>query len=1144
MPVQTTQASSMADATPNNWLVGGGEMGELIRSMDWTNTPLGPIESWPHSLRTTVNLCLASNFPINIVWGPGHVQIYNDGYRVVVAHKHPAAMGMDYAECWASAWPTIGGPFERAWRGETSFLENQSMFLQRNGYMEETFFTFSLSPIRDETGRVAGLFHPVTETTSKMLSERRTRALRDLAAQTNEARTTEEALSLAAKTLVECQLDLPLILLYMLDEGGQQARLIRSAGIEPGTLASPKLIDLEGEDAGWPIRQIARATSTVEINDVLRRFPSLSCGPYPEPPKTALAWPIVPAGAESPVGIIIIGASPRLPINEDYRSFCEQLAHAITMIVSNARAYEQERRRAEALAEIDRAKTEFFSNVSHEFRTPLTLILSPLEELLAQDRTTTKDAREDLQLIHRNALRLLKLVNTLLDFSRIEAGRCQAVYEPIDLGELTANLASAFRSATERAGLRLVVDCPPVPQPVYVDREMWEKIVFNLLSNAFKFTFEGEISIALKTVQDQVELTVHDSGIGIDEKELPRICERFHRIQGVRARTHEGTGIGLALVQELVHLHGGSISASSQVGHGSTFLVTVPLGKSHLPADQINAVPSLASTTIAARSFVEEALRWIPDAETNSASTRAPRDQQVDSRSAVPTPGDGYLEKGRILLADDNADMRSYVRGLLTQRYEVIAVADGEEALAVARQSSVDLILTDVMMPHLDGFELLRELRQDPFTSTIPVILLSARAGEESRVEGLEAGADDYLVKPFTARELLARVDAHLRLARMRKEATTLHESELRFRSMADCVPAMMWTCNTERLCDYFNKGWLDFTGRGEEQETSDGWKAGIHPDDLPQLLALFDSAFVAKQTFSQEYRLRRHDGQYRWVLGIAAPRLLTSGKFLGYIMSCIDISERRQVEEEIRKLNENLEVLVAERTAQLTTVNHDLKAFSYSISHDLRAPLRHIGGFARILTQEYGRELDPAGQEYLKSISEAATTMGQLMDGLLEMGRLDQQQISRAATDLNCLVQEVVKELRDSWNGREIEWRISTLPALECDPTLIKCVITNLLSNAIKYTRRKQRAIIAVGQQIVDGNAVIFVRDNGAGFDQRYAEKLFGVFQRLHTIEEFEGTGIGLATVQRIIQRHGGRVWAQAEIDKGAAFYFTLAER
>src|SRR5258708_7102837 len=419
MHLKIAEPRNRTNASPQDWLVGGGEMGELIRSMDWTNTPLGPLGSWPHSLRTTVNLCLASNFPINIVWGPGHVQIYNDGYKVVVADKHPAALGMDYAECWASAWPAIGGPLERAGEGETSFLENQRMFLQRNDYMEETFFTFSLSPIRDETGTVVGLFHPVTETTSQMLSERRTRALRDLAAQTSEAKTTEEALSQVAKTLKEYELDLPLVLLYALDEQGHQARLISSTGIEPGTPASPRLINLDDDkDACWPLKKIASATSAVEIHDVpeLRSLSlslSLSCGPYPEPPKVALAWPIVPAGAEHAVGIIIVGVSPRLPLHENYRSFCEQLARGITNAVANARAYEQARKRAEALAEIDRAKTVFFSNVSHEFRTPLTLMLGPLEDELAEpERRLPPTRRSGLETAHRNSLRLLKLVNT------------------------------------------------------------------------------------------------------------------------------------------------------------------------------------------------------------------------------------------------------------------------------------------------------------------------------------------------------------------------------------------------------------------------------------------------------------------------------------------------------------------------------------------------------------------------------------------------------------------------------------------------------------------------------------------------------------------------------------------------------------
>jgi len=672
--MNTIVLADQLGARQSDWLVGGGEMGQLIRSMDWTNTPLGAIDSWPHSLRTTVNLCLASNFPINIVWGPGHVQIYNDGYRVVVADKHPAAMGMNYAECWASAWPAIGGPFERAWGGETSFLENQRMFLQRNGYMEETFFTFSLSPIRDETGTVVGLFHPVTETTSKMLIERRTQALRDLAAQTAEARTTEEVFSLTAKTLAPYELDLPLVLLYSLDEQERQARLVGSTGIAPGTAASPNLVALNDARACWPLAKIASATAMVELRDVQGRFNSLPCGPYPEPPKVALARPIVPPGAERPVGIIIIGVSPRLPLQESYRDFCEQVAASVITAVANARAYEQERKRAEALAEIDRAKTEFFSNVSHEFRTPLTLMLGPLEDELAERSDPLPPARrERLEMAHRNSLRLLKLVNTLLDFSRFEAGRTQASYEATDLAVYTVELASTFRSAIEKAGLSLIADCPALPEPIYVDRDMWEKIVLNLLSNAFKHTFEGSISVTLRWRGDYAELAVADSGVGIPQEARGRVFERFQRLKEAKSRTHEGTGIGLALVCELVRLHGGLVRLESEEGKGSTFTATVKAGTAHLPPDRIGAERKLASTTLGAAAYVKEAAHWLP--RVAKIPPNASSHSGVEEGTHVVNSGG---RRARIILADDNGDMREYVRRLL---------ADG---LIVKEMSRVD----------------------------------------------------------------------------------------------------------------------------------------------------------------------------------------------------------------------------------------------------------------------------------------------------------------------------------------------------------------------------------------------------------------------------------------------------------------------
>jgi PAS domain S-box-containing protein len=429
-------------------------------------------------------------------------------------------------------------------------------------------------------------------------------------------------------------------------------------------------------------------------------------------------------------------------------------------VEQNQRELEAERRRAEALAEIDRAKTQFFSNVSHEFRTPLSLIIGPMTDALENGNGLTG---AQLELVHRNSLRLLRLVNSLLDFARIEAGRAQATYVATDLSQLTAELASNFRSACERASLRLSVDCPRLSMPVHVDRDMWEKILLNLLSNAFKFTFEGGIEVLLSEAEGRAELSVRDTGIGIPDSEIGRVFERFYRIEGQHGRTHEGTGIGLALVQELVKLHGGTIDVDSGVGRGTVFTVRIPFGTAHLAPEHVAARPVVPTTSVGAEAFVQEALRWLPGEGDSEASAF-----EVTETDAFFAARAG----ARVLLADDNADMRDYVRRLLRERCEVRTVGDGGAALREMRERRPDLVLADVMMPEMDGFELLREIRGDPALREIPVILLSARAGEESRVEGLAAGANDYLVKPFAARELIARVGANLELARVRAEGT------------------------------------------------------------------------------------------------------------------------------------------------------------------------------------------------------------------------------------------------------------------------------------------------------------------------------------------------------------------------------------
>jgi signal transduction histidine kinase len=560
-------------------------MGARVRAHDWSKTPLGPLERWPQSLRTAVRIALDSRYPMFVWWGEGLVKIYNDAYRPFLGVRHPAALGRPAAEVWSEIWDVVGPQAEIVLReGRATWNESLLLLMERHGFTEETYFTFSYSPVPDDAGGVGGVFCACTEDTARILSERRLLTLSRLGERSLAAsKGAEEVCRAAAAVLGENPYDLPFAAVYLLEADAAHARLAGAAGLERGSAACASRVALDDDDAGWALGRCLAARAPRLLEDLPARFGRLPPPPWPdESTRRALVLPLAESGTTGAVtGFLIAGISPRLAFDVGYRRFLELAAGQLATALADARAYELERRRAESLAELDRAKTTFFSNVSHEFRTPLTLLLGPLEDALALAELPT-GARESLALAHRSSLRLLKLVNSLLDFSRIEAGRVRASYQPTELATLTADLASSFRSACERAGLALRIDCPPLPEPVYVDRDLWEKVVLNLLSNAFKFTWQGGIDVSLRAEDRRAVLRVRDTGVGIPAAELPRVFERFHRVDGARGRTYEGTGIGLALVQELVRLHGGEVAVASRPGD-TVFTVSLPLGSAPLP---------------------------------------------------------------------------------------------------------------------------------------------------------------------------------------------------------------------------------------------------------------------------------------------------------------------------------------------------------------------------------------------------------------------------------------------------------------------------------------------------------------------------------------------------------------------------------
>ena len=803
-----------ADAEPGSGAAGlfaaDEEVGRDLAAVDWAATPLGLPGSWPQSLQTAVDILLSSRFSMWMAWGAQLTFFCNAAYRRhTLGRKYPWALGRPASEVWAEIWDDIGPRIDTVLAtGKATWDEALLLFLERSGYPEESYHTFSYSPLRDDAGAVVGMLCVVSEDTERVIGERRMATLRDLGSDPSVVRTEQETLDFAGRQLDRNRRDLPFTLTYLFGDDGAAARLAGSTGIAAGHPAAPAALAAGDPDPVWPVAALLRGESAL-VSLASARFAGLPAGAWSEPPVQALVAPLAQQGGP-PYGFLVAALNRYRPLDEGYRAFVGLVAGHLAAGIASARSYQDQQRRAEELAELDRAKTTFFSNISHEFRTPLTLIMGPVQELRRRLADAGPQVREELEVISRNGLRLGKLVNMLLDFSRIEAGRMQASYEPADLAQVTAELASVFRSAVDRAGLAFEVDCPPLPEPVYLDRGMWEKVVLNLLSNALKFTFDGSIRIAVRAEGGQAVVTVADTGIGVPEQEMPRLFERFHRIENTRSRSNEGSGIGLALVQELVQLHGGTITASSTEGAGTTFTIRLPFGHAHLPAGALVPAGHAATVSASADPFVQEALRWLPGTAQGGGGTgtRPVHEEITPGHGTDPSAQAGRALPARVLVADDNADMREYLARLLRSAgYQVTTVTDGQAALDAVRAGAPDLVISDVMMPRLDGLGLVAALRADARTAAVPVLLLSARAGQEASIEGLRAGADDYLVKPFSAAELLARARASVELARFRNR-----ESQFR-RTLIDSLQEGFFLTDQEGTILEANQAFLALVG-------------------------------------------------------------------------------------------------------------------------------------------------------------------------------------------------------------------------------------------------------------------------------------------------------------------------------------------
>ena len=738
----------------------GGEMGSRILSYDWLAHPLGDPAEWSAAVRTTVATALACRFPIVLWLGDQLRLIYNDGYIPMLGDKHPAALGSAAADVWWDIWdvicPLLDGVVST---GKATWSDDLKLMLVNDGRRRERYFTFTYSPIIGAGGAIEGVFCAVAETTERVLSERRLRTLSTLAAALMDAQSVQTALDTAIDVCAHHPADLPFAAVYASDEADSRVRL---RGATPGaTAVMPQLL------ASFTDRGSVEADGLRLAPELPALLPSLATRLGKDCPEQALVITLsgtADAVADgSSAAALVLGLSRYRPLDDQYRGFCRLVADQVSATMANATAYQGERRRAESLAQLDQAKTTFLANVSHEFRTPLTLMLGPLDDALAS--LSGDDALADrLRIVRRNGRRLLRLVNSLLDFSRIEAGQSQPQLAVVDLGALTAGIASSFAEVCAIAGIELVLDCRAAWAKA--DAAMWETIVLNLVSNAFKYTLTGSITVTVAPGRDGgATMTVSDTGTGIAAEHLPRLFDRFYRPADTGGRTAEGTGIGLALVRSLVEMHHGTIDVDSTPGQGTTVRVSLPAhdGPAASAADSI-AQPANGND------YADEALGWL------SAGSNAER---------------AFSSRQLVLVADDNADMRRHLATVLGSRWDVVVAGNGRQALELARRHQPDLLITDVMMPELDGFGLIGAIRADAGLASLPVIMLSARAGLEAVGGGLAAGADNYLVKPFTSADLISHVAARLEAAARDRSGPPGDEASQREQALASLTADM-----------------------------------------------------------------------------------------------------------------------------------------------------------------------------------------------------------------------------------------------------------------------------------------------------------------------------------------------------------------
>jgi len=1171
---------------------GTGEMATRMRALDWSKTPIGPVERWPQSLRTVVSICLASRFPMEVRWGPEYVRLYNDAYRPILgANKHPQFLGRPTSECWSEIWDVIG-PMHDSVRatGQATWSEDLQLMMTRNGYVEETYFTFSYSPVFDEGGGVGGILCTCAETTARVLVEQRLRMLRELGAHTGAASTVEETCAAVLRTLGKHTAIVPFALLYLLDEQGREARLAGTCGFPDGHAARSSIASLvslaslashashDERAPGFRLAEAARTGALVEEQDLVARFGPLPGGAWPEPPTTAVILPIAHAGQDRPSGLLVAGVNPRRALDDDYRTFFALAGSHVASALAKARALEDERRRAEALAEASGAKAEAQEKA---------------ERLLAAEQRALAEAAAQRDRLHRLFMQAPAMVCLLRGPTHVfelanphymlAVGHRPVVGKAIReaLPELEGQGLYELLDRVFQKGERFVGDAVPVMLDRHGDGTREETF--------FNFTYEPMLDVDQRPegvmvvayeVTEQVRARRRAETLA---EELRRSEELFRVSQDVSPIGFSYYGIvrderGAVVDLELQYQNGAAarinrLPAGRECA-GTRMLTAFPglrdaglwdtyrcvaetgepwQGEVHYSGEYFNSWFRLAGVRptpdsfalifedITARKRVEQALRLLADASTVLTASLDDRERLGELvRLAVPRfsewcvvelrDASGSLRRIDIAHADPaEQPLAEQVRRLSTR----VDRPDHPRArvLSTARPVLIREFTDEMAQAMADDEAHLALMRAIGTRSiiSVPLIARGHTLGVITFSLGGKSGRRFDEADLALAEELGKRAATAVDNARLFRETqAAAREREAILGQIADGVIVV----DPAGRIQFANEAACRLYGVAKLGAPEEDDRAGYELFTMdgqpypPEELPLRRAVQRDEAALGVELRIRRADGTQVITQGNALPVRDAGGRKLGAVMTLRDMTERVRAEHERERL-----------IAALERSNRELDQFAYVASHDLKAPLRGIANLSQWIEEDLSDRMTAEAHEHMRLLRGRVHRLEALIEGILSYSRAGRVRDKVEAVDVGRLVADVV-ELLAPHPGAVVEIAPG-MPALQAERVPLQQVFMNLVGNALKYAQRGDPHVRVEARDA--GVCWEFsVADNGPGIAPQYHARIWGIFQTLEARDKIEGTGIGLSVVQKIVESRGGRAWVESAEGQGATFRFT----